>query len=116
QEGVAEPAGDILVSCGGTLIGAQTGIQTLSLYVNANFVAPLGVNVNQNLITSRQLFTGPNVPNSIPTEAALLINDCTSIGGLSSAGTSCAASGTFLGGNPVQGFLQNGALTFTGFT
>ena len=34
QESNAEPAADILISCTGTLVGAQTGSQTLSLYVN----------------------------------------------------------------------------------
>jgi len=82
QEGTTEPGGDILINCAGTLLGAQTGSQTLSLYVNGA------------AITSRQLFTG-TAPTSIPTEAALLVND-----------------------NPataVQGFLQNGALVFSNF-
>jgi hypothetical protein len=99
QEVTTEPAGDILISCSGTLIGAQTGPQTLSLYVNG---AP---------ITSRQLYTGTSAPTSIPTEAALLVNDCTSTGGSTSGGTSCAGIST-----PTQGFLQNGALVFSGFS
>jgi len=103
QEGTTEPAGDILISCSGTLIGAQTGQQTLSLYVNGA------------AITSRQLYTG-SAPTSIPTEAALLVNDCTTNSGTSSSGGSCAPSGTFLGGTPTQGFLENGALVFSGFT
>jgi hypothetical protein len=105
QEGATEPAGDILISCSGTLLGAQTGPQTLSLYVNGA------------AITSRQLFTG-TAPTSIPTEAALLVNDCTSSSGNSpnGSGFSCAPSGTFTGGTPTQGFLQNGALVFSGFT
>jgi hypothetical protein len=103
QEGTTEPAGDILISCAGTLIGAQTGPQTLSLYVNGA------------AITSRQLYTG-TAPTSIPTEAALLVNDCTTNSGTSSSGGSCAPSGTFTGGTPTQGFLQNGALVFSGFT
>jgi len=104
QEGATEPAGDILISCSGTLIGAQLGAQTLSLYVNGAS------------ITSRQLYTGTTVPTSIPTEAALLVNDCVTNSGTSSSGGSCSPSGTFLGGTPTQGFLQNGALVFSGFT
>jgi len=106
QEGVTEPAGDILINCAGTLFGAQTGSQTLSLYVSGA------------AITSRQLYTG-TAPTSIPTEAALLVNDCTSATGTSVTGGSCASDtpvGTFTGGNPTQGFLQNGALVFSGFT
>jgi len=103
QEGVTEPAGDILISCSGTLIGAQTGPQTLSLYVNGA------------AITSRQTYTG-TAPSSIPTEAALLVNDCTTNSGISSSGGSCSPSGTFTGGTPTQGFLQNSALVFSGFT
>jgi len=103
QEGTTEPAGDILISCSGTLIGAQTGPQTLSLYVQGA------------AITSRQLYTG-TAPTSIPTEAALLVNDCTTNSGVSSSGGSCSPSGTFTGGTPTQGFLQNGALVFSGFT
>jgi hypothetical protein len=103
QEGVTEPAGDILITCSGTLVGAQTGSQTLSLYVNGA------------AITSRQLYTG-SAPTSIPTEAALLVNDCLTNSGTSSSGGSCSPSGTFLGGSPTQGFLQNGALVFSGFT
>jgi hypothetical protein len=103
QEGVTEPAGDILISCSGTLVGAQTGSQTLSLYVNGA------------AITSRQLYTG-SAPTSIPTEAALLVNDCLTPSGTSSSGGACSPSGSFLGGIPAQGFLQNGALVFSGFT
>jgi hypothetical protein len=104
QEGVTEPAGDIQITCSGTLVGAQTGSQTLSLYVNGAAV------------TSRQLYSGTSAPTSIPTEAALLVNDCLTNSGTSSSGGSCAAGGTFTGGNPTQGFLQNGALVFSGFT
>ncbi len=84
----------------------QTGPQTLSLFVNGACDHP-----------SRQLYTGA-APNSIPTEAALLVNDCTSNSGVSpnGSGFSCAPNGSFLGGTPTQGFLQNGALTFAGFT
>jgi len=103
QEGTTEPAGDILISCSGTLIGAQTGPQTLSLYVQGA------------AITSRQLYTG-TAPTSIPTEAALLVNDCTTNSGTSSSGGTCSPNGTFTGGTPTQGFLQNGALVFSGFT
>jgi len=103
QEGVTEPAGDILISCSGTLIGAQTGPQTLSLYVNGA------------AITSRQTYTG-TAPSSVPTEAALLVNDCTTNSGISSSGGSCVPNGTFTGGTPTQGFLQNSALVFSGFT
>jgi hypothetical protein len=84
QEGVTEPAGDILLNCVGVPTQAQTQAQTLSLYVNGA------------AITSRQLYSGSTVPNSIPTEAALLVNDN-------------AATAT-------QGYLQNGALVFSGFT
>ena len=103
QEGATEAAGDILINCTGTLIGAQTGPQTIALYVSGA------------AITSRQLYTGAT-PSSIPTEAALLVNDCTTNSGTSSSGASCSPSGTFTGGNPTQGFLQNGALEWTGFT
>jgi hypothetical protein len=116
QEGNTEAVGDILIACSGTLTGAQMGPQTISLYVNG---AP---------ITSRQLDTGtpPQSPpyppfcdgtfNCIPTEAALLVNDCTTNSGTSSSGASCAPAGTFTGGKPTQGFLENGALVFSGFT
>ena len=90
QESVAEPAGEITLVCtvGALgLTGASTGTQTLSLYV---FGAT---------ITSRQLSTGNS--SGIATEAALLVNDCTA---------NCTT------GSPAQGFLQNGALVFTGFT
>jgi len=83
QEGTTEPAGDILINCAGTLLGAQTGSQTLSLYVNGA------------AITSRQLYTGSSAPSSVPTEAALLVNDNTT--------------------TAVQGFLQNGAVVFSSF-
>jgi hypothetical protein len=85
QEGTTEPAGDITISCTGVPLGAQTGPQTLSLYVSGA------------AITSRQLFSGSTAPSagtSIPTEAAVLVNDNTA--------------------NAVQGFLQNGALVFSG--
>jgi hypothetical protein len=104
QEGATEPAGDILINCSGTLVGAQTGPQTLTLYVtNAT-------------ITSRELWTGSTTPSSRPTEAAVLVNDCTSSSGTSATGFNCAPNGTFLGGTPTQGFIQNGALVFSGFT
>jgi len=99
QEGATEPAGDILISCSGTLIGAQTGPQTLSLYVNGAS------------ITSRQLLSSTSGVTSIATEAALLVNDCTSPSGQTSGGTPC----TGISG-PTQGFLQNGALVFSGFS
>jgi hypothetical protein len=41
----------------------------------------------------------------------LLVNDCTSTGGSTSGGTSCAGIST-----PTQGFLQNGALVSSGFS
>jgi hypothetical protein len=104
QEGAMEPAGDLLITCSGLPVGSQTGPQTLSLYVSGA------------AITSRQLYSGANPPASIPTEAALLINDCVTNSGTSVTGASCAPSGTFTGGNPTQGFLQNGALEFSGFT
>ena len=104
QEGTTEPAGDILITCSGTLVGAQTGPQTLSLYVSGA------------AITSRQLYTTSSAPSSVPTEAALLVNDCTSNSGVSASGGSCVPSGTFTGGAPTQGYLQNGALVFAGFT
>jgi hypothetical protein len=90
QEGVTEPAGDIIIQCSGALVGAQTGSQTLSLYVNGT------------TITSRQLYTG-TAPTSIPTEAALLVNDNVTTGTVNGASA------------PVQGFLQNGALVFSNF-
>jgi hypothetical protein len=65
QEGTTEPAGDILINCQGTLLGAQTGAQTLTLFVNGAAV------------TSRQLYTSSSAPSSIPTEASLLVNDNT---------------------------------------
>jgi hypothetical protein len=98
QEGVTEPAGDIQITCSGTLVGAQTGSQTLSLYVNGA------------AITSRQLYTGSSAPTSIPTEAALLVNDCVTTSGTSSSGATCNGNSA-----PAQGFLQNGALVFSGF-
>jgi len=94
QEGVTEPAGDIIIQCQGALVGAQTGSQTLSLYINGA------------AITSRQLYSGTTPPNSssIPTEAALLVNDNITTGTVGGASA------------PVQGFLQNGALVFSNFT
>jgi len=105
QEGTTEPAGDILISCSGTLIGAQTGQQTLTLYVSGAAV------------TSRQLYTG-SAPTSIPTEATLLVNDCLTNTGVSSSGGTCGPNGNTTAGansNPTQGLLQNGALVFSGF-
>jgi len=101
QEGTTEPAGDILISCSGTLVGAQTGSQTLTLFVNG---AP---------VTSRQLYTGSAPSSNIPTEAALLVNDCTTTSGTSVTGATCNANT-----NPTQGLLQTtggSTVTFTGF-
>jgi hypothetical protein len=84
QEGTTEAAGDILISCTGPLSASQTGKQTLSLIVSGT------------AITSRKLYKG-TAPASIPTEAALLIDDCTVNTGTSSSGASCAPSGTYLG-------------------
>jgi hypothetical protein len=86
------------------IVSSQTGKQTLSLIVSGT------------AITSRQLYKG-TAPASIPTEAALLIDDCTVNTGTSSTGASCAPSGTYLGGNPIQGFLQaDGTMLFSGIT
>jgi len=114
QEGITEPAGDVILTCSGTPLGAQLLSQTLTLYVQGT------------TITSRQLFSGTAAPNasSIPTEAALLVNDCTAPSGTSSSfptfncSNGAAGSGgtTFTGGTPTEGFLQNGALVFSGFT
>jgi len=94
QEGITEPAGDILITCTATslpLTGAAAGPQTLSLFVSAP-------------ITSRQLFSGTTVPAiGAPTEAALLVNDNITTGEVNGASP------------PTQGFLQNGALVFSGF-
>jgi len=114
QEGITEPAGDVILTCTGVPIGAQTGSQTLSLYVNGT------------TITSRQLYSGTSAPTSIPTEAALLVNDCVTNTGTSVSfpafscgqiGTATGSQGfpTTTGGFPTQGFLQNGALVFSGF-
>jgi hypothetical protein len=95
QEGTTEPAGDILISCTATslpLAGAAAGPQTLSVYVNGA------------AITSRQLYSGTSAPSSIPTEAALLVNDNVTTGNVNGASP------------PTQGFLQSGALVFSGFT
>jgi hypothetical protein len=68
--------------------------------------------VSGTSITSRQLYSGTSAPSSIPTEAALLIDDCTSTTGTSPTyGIACGSAFA-----PAQGFLQNGALVFTGFT
>jgi len=108
QEGITEPAGDVVLTCTGTPIGAQLQSQTLTLYVNGTS------------ITSRQLYTGTSAPNSssIPTEAALLVNDCTTNTGnsISFPSFACTNNNTFTGGTPTQGYLQNGALVFSGFT
>jgi hypothetical protein len=121
QEGITEPAGDVILTCTGTPLGAQLLSQTLTLYVQGT------------TITSRQLYSGTSAPNSssIPTEAALLVNDCTTNSGTSSSFPlfSCASGNTtyvaggvsgggasFTGGTPTEGFLQNGALVFSGFT
>jgi hypothetical protein len=95
QEGASEAVGDILISCTTTslpLVGAQAGGQTMSLYVN-------GVD-----ITSRVLYSGSTAPQSIPTEAAVIVNDNVSSSPVNGASP------------PTQGFLQNGALIFSGFT
>jgi hypothetical protein len=63
QEGQTEPAGDIIIQCSGLLAGAQTGSQTLSLYVAGA------------AITSRTLNGTASTTNGTPTEAALLVND-----------------------------------------
>ncbi len=90
----------LFIQCTGTPVGSQTAAQTVSLYVSGTS------------ITSRQLYSGTTVPSSIPTEAALLIDDCTSTTGSSPTyGVTCGS--TFA---PAQGFLQNGALVFTNFT
>jgi len=104
QEGLTEPAGDVILTCTGTPIGAQTGSQTLSLYVNGTS------------ISSRQLYTATSQPTSSPTEAALLVNDCITAGVFSSSFPTflCGSAGS--SGTPTQGNLQNGALVFTGFT
>jgi hypothetical protein len=95
QEGITEPAGDILITCIATslpLTGAAAQGQTLSLFVSAP-------------ITSRQLFSGTSVPAiGAPTEAALLVND--------NVTATAAADGS---SPPTQGFLQNGALVFSNF-
>lgn len=108
QEGITEPAGDVTLTCtvGSTaLSGALTGPQTLSLYVQGTS------------ITSRQLYSGTTAPSSIPTEAALLVDDCVSNTQTTGQvlGGSCANNGTTNVGTPTQGFLQNGALVFSGF-
>jgi len=104
QEGITEPAGDVIITCTGTPIGAQTGSQTLSLYVNGTS------------ITSRQLYSGTSAPTSIPTEAALLVNDCVTNGIASSSFPTFVCGSAGSSGTPTQGSLQNGALVFTGFT
>jgi hypothetical protein len=114
QEGITEPAGDVILTCSGVPLGAQLLSQTLTLYVQGT------------TITSRQMYSGTSAPSSIPTEAALLVNDCTSNSGVSTSfpafscvsGAAAPAGGgsQFTGGTPTQGFLQNGALVFSGFT
>ena len=78
QEGIAEPAADILIACQGT----QAGLQSIALSASAP-------------ITSRPLVSYAWAFDSVPTEAALLINDSTA--------------------SPIQGFLENGSLVFDGF-
>ena len=63
QEGITEPAGDVILTCSGIPQFAQLQSQTLTLYVQGT------------TITSRQLYSGTSAPSSIPTEAALLVND-----------------------------------------
>jgi hypothetical protein len=106
QEGITEPAGDVTLTCtvgASGLSGALTGPQTLSLYVQGT------------AITSRQLYSGTTIPSSIPTEAALLVDDCTTNSGTQLYGGSCVNTATTDVGTPTQGYLQNGALVFSGF-
>lgn len=108
QEGMTERAGDIILNCTGSPTGSQTGPQNLQVFMNLA------------AITSRQLYSGTSAPANIPTEAALLVNDCTTNSGYSSSFPtfSCANSGSFTSGIPTQGFLvsSNNALLFSGFT
>jgi hypothetical protein len=67
QEGASEPAGDIIIQCQGTPLGAQTGPQTLTLYTSAG-------------ISSR--FLTSTTSGAAPTEAALLVNDNVLTGGV----------------------------------
>jgi hypothetical protein len=94
QESTSEPAGDILVSCTGGIGGTHT----------------VQVAVDKTTVTSRKLYVG-TTPAKIPTEAALLINDCTTTSGTSPSGDACNANTA-----PVQGFLQNNVLIFSGVT
>jgi len=82
QEGSTEPAGDIIIQCQGTPLGAQLLSQTLSLYTSAT-------------ITSRTEVSSTSGMLSIPTDAALIVNDNTTLA--------------------AQGMLQNGALVFSNF-
>ncbi len=100
QEGTTEAVGDVILSCSGTPEGAQLGSQPLVFYVNN---AP---------ITSRQLYSGTSAPSNIPTEAALLINDCTSTAGNSPTFPSFACANSA----PIQGLLESGDLFFSGYT
>ncbi len=121
QEGITEPAGDVTLTCtvgASGLNGALVGPQTLSLYVQGTS------------ITSRQLYSGTSAPSSIPTEAALLVDDCVNATGTvvvptsgfpggSCSNTSVGSPATAIPspanvGTPTQGFLQNGALVFLG--
>ena len=88
QEGATEPAGDIIIQCQGSIPAgsAQTGPQTLSLYTSATISSRVEVSSTTGLL-------------SIPTDAALLVND-----NISGAGQL-----------PTQGFLQNGSLVFSNF-
>jgi len=96
QEGATEPAGDITLNCligAAGLQGAASGQQTLSLYVSGAS------------ITSRGLWTGTSAPSGAqPTEAALLVNDY--VGAPNSPPNI----------SPTEGYLQNGALVFSGFS
>jgi len=106
QEGITEPAGDVILTCSvgsSGLLGSQTGPQTLSLYVGGTS------------ITSRQLYSGTSAPASIPTEAALLVDDCVTNSGTGLYGGACTNTAAANVGTPTQGFLQNGALVFSGF-
>jgi len=95
QEGATEPAGDITLTCvtGALgLTGAAAGQQTLSLYVSGAS------------ITSRGTWSGTSQPTPYPTEAALLVNDY--VGVVNNPPNI----------SPTQGWVQNGALVFSGFT
>lgn len=94
QGGNAEAVGDILLSC----TSSQRGLQTLYLSLTQ--------------FASRQLAEVPPWNSwTSATEAALLINDCTSNSGVSRTGASCSTNGTFQGANPVQGLSSGEVLS-----